>query len=187
MKIRFFVLAVIIPFILNCGGGSSDISTVKNGTYGADRSVTVGNAFDGYKLFTKKEWKSLSDPQKRRIVEFTGTLNMSPILNRYKEWGEKYKDRGKYNTDKDTYENLLKVVNGANECIYYAQFFIAQDGKSFSLNQSGIRFSLKDGKTHEGKFWEFEADSALSEIYKNNELAFGENVYFKSPYFDRSL
>lgn len=189
MKVRFiFVLALVIPFLFSCGGGSSsDISTVKNGTLLVDKSVTLGNAFDGYKLFTKKEWKSLSDPQKRRIVEFSGTIDMPTIVGKCKAAAEKNKHLGKTNIFQNEYDGVAKVNDNVNECTYYAQFFIAQDGKSFSLNQSGIRFTLKDGKSHEGKFDESEASDLISKIYKNDEFAFGYNIYFQSPFFNKNF
>lgn len=182
-RFRSFAFLILIPFLLNCsgGGGSSDISTVKNGTLGLDTSVTVGNAFEGYKLFTKKEWKALSDPQKRRIVEFSGTLDMPAILKKYKDLSAQGGNLGQH--FQKEYENIQKVANKANECAYFAQFYIAQDGKSFSLNKSGIRYALKDGKRHEGTFQDYELNLVMPGIYKNDGNVFGQDIYTKSPYF----
>lgn len=175
MKIRLSVLAIIIPFILNCGGASGDISTVKNGTYGADRSVTVGNALDGYKFFTKKEWKSLSDPQKRRIIEFTGTLDVPAIVKLELE------KLGKGNNI-SLYENLSNIMNKTNECSYYAQFVISADGKSFSLYKSGIRYVLKNGQIHNGEPWtESNALDLLSSIYKNEYFGCRSELFYEAP------
>lgn len=156
-RLSIFVFFMVIPFLMNCGGGgSSDISAVKNGALGFDQSVTVGNALEGYKLFIKKEWKSLSDPQKRRIVEFSGTLD--------KQGMEKDLEKTSY-----IHECYSKFKNGTKEYMYYAQFVMSTDGKQFSLYKTGFRYVMNDGKIYEASpLYEQRSFELLASIYKND-------------------
>jgi len=174
MKIgRFvFVFLIIVPFIINCGGGggsSSDISTVKKGTLGLDNSVTVGNALEGYKLFTKKEWKSLSDPQKRRIVEFSGTM-------------DKQNTQKAFNPDTLIFDMLNVLNNKTKEYSYYVQFLISADGKEFSVGKSGFRYVLSSGEVYDGEpMSDNNAGEVLSSIYKNDSQAPQSELCHKAP------
>ena len=52
--------------------GGGDVSSVKNGVLGIDKSITVGQALDGNKYFKSKSWNAVKDEQGRRYVDFTG-------------------------------------------------------------------------------------------------------------------
>lgn len=49
---------------------------MKNGYLEFDKSITVGQAFDGYKYFKSKKWISYKTDQGRRVVEFSGAVDM---------------------------------------------------------------------------------------------------------------
>jgi len=52
-----------------------DISLVKNGYLNFDQSLTVGQAFETYKYFGKKEWTTLKDERGRKYVIFKAQMN----------------------------------------------------------------------------------------------------------------
>lgn len=81
MKRLIFVVVSIVMLAIGTVGcsksGGGDVGLVKNGYMDIDKSITVGQAFDGYKYFTKKEWKAYKTEQGRRMVEFNGEFNIN--------------------------------------------------------------------------------------------------------------
>ncbi len=151
----FFINLVLIIFSLSaCGGG--DISAVKNGYMNFDRSITVGQAFDGYKYFGKKEWTQDKDKQGRKYVFFKAQLSQEAIdaVNaRHKEiqnWENvtSYKKFGPFATA----ELMIR-------------FTINNDGTFF---QSDSKFSSKyvSGKSAEGEVHDID----LKSIFKNEKI-----------------
>jgi len=94
MSRAFVLLVAVLTMVVVLTGcdkfGGGDVSLVKTGYLDFDKSTTVGQAFDGYKFFTKKEWKSYKTDQGRKVVEFKGLLDLSssdngsPIFNHKK-------------------------------------------------------------------------------------------------------
>lgn len=68
-------LALVLNGCNKVGGG--DVSLVKNGYLDFDKSITLGQALDGYKFFSKKEWKAYKTEQGRRVVEFVGEHDLN--------------------------------------------------------------------------------------------------------------
>ena len=73
------MLVALMTFsISGCSkNGGGDVSQVKNGYLSLDKSINVGQAFDGYKYFKTKEWKAFKTEQGRRIVEFNGEIDLT--------------------------------------------------------------------------------------------------------------
>jgi uncharacterized protein YecT (DUF1311 family) len=145
MKTRLIFMIFLLSFLvlIGCGGkdGNSinikqnkEIDGVKNGVLELDKTVTVGNALEGYKYFSKKEWRLVEDPQKRKTVEFLGTLDLASV---YEKLEPKLK------------ENLLSTVN---DCVYYIKFNMSADNQSFSLASGGEKVSFKNGKIREENY-----------------------------------
>lgn len=72
------VVLLLIIIISNCGGA---VRTVKKGRLKLDGSITVSQALENYPLFKKTSWKSFSDQQGRKIVEFIGEIDMNEMCS----------------------------------------------------------------------------------------------------------
>ena len=172
----FVCFLVLLAFsLVSCGGGSSDINTVKNGTLFFDQGLTVGNALEGYSQFTKKEWKIIPDPQKRKIVEFDGTINLPAIVETHGKFAEKYSG------SKSDYDKFSKIMNSTKECQYYARFIISTDGKHFAYDVSGIKFTLKDGQSWSGNHSPEMGTICLLEFIRMTNLPLILNYNGKRP------
>lgn len=138
------------------GGGifeSKEVKQVKGGTLGADKTVTVGNALDKYKHFSKTKWKSFKDEQDRQVVEFTGIYSpdeikkecndaiqyaKNNIINSVKgeqEWVEKAQNR------LSLCEEALAGMDGFQSCYYFTPGEIwgndAEEGWMDGISPSG--------------------------------------------------
>ena len=138
--IKIIILLFSLLVFINCGGKeeknvsikqNKEIDSVKHGVLEFDKTVTVGNALEGYKFFTKKEWKFAEDAQKRKTVEFLGTLNPADVYG---------------NIDPKLREKLLSTVN---ECVFYVKFNMSADNQNFSVAGGGERIKFKNDKTYE--------------------------------------
>lgn len=61
-----------------CAGGCSkedDLTFVKKGHATYNTSIAIGDAFDGYKYFGKKEWEAVKTPQGGRLVILKTEMN----------------------------------------------------------------------------------------------------------------
>lgn len=147
MKKTSGVIGAILIFLFcySCSG-KNPVSTVKDGVLEFDKSVTVGNAYDNYKYFEKKEWSSFETEQKRNVVEFKGTLPVADIVK------------------KIDYDFKFFTSDYISSIEYTTQFTISADGESFEINYSGLKIKHKDGKEEPIK------DSGMTmveSIYKN--------------------
>src|SRR5262249_47942828 len=62
-------------------GDPDYVSFVKNSYLPRiDKTITVGDALDTYKYFSRTEWKSHTTDQGRNIVEFVGIFNKKKII-----------------------------------------------------------------------------------------------------------
>ena len=138
---RMFALLIIIQALLFIGCTSNPIDLVKKGTLGdLDNSVTVGNAFDGYKYFDTKSWEKREDQQKRKYVEFRGHVLLGTILAAPTD--------GAFTITPELIEQAKQMFVGG-EIIYIAQFVVGSDGESFNLQYSGIEVQVKNKNTGE--------------------------------------
>ncbi len=124
-----------------------------------DETVTVGNAFDGYKYFTKKEWGNFEDSQKRKIVEFKGTIPIDKLIGSGFATAEVVSDFNK--------------KFGINEIVFVAQFALSADGKSFELKYAGVQADINkfEDSVNNGLLY-------LKDIYTNTADSFAGTVFF---------
>jgi hypothetical protein len=144
----FFILALIILSIYACGFGG-DISTVKNGYINFDKSITVGQAFEGYKYFGKKEWTTLKDEQGRRYVNFKTQMNQNYV--------NEINDRIKYR---------CKIVSCKYPPVaaleWIIQFTVNHDG-TFFISGSKCSWNYTSGQSGSDRL----RDNDFILIYKN--------------------
>ena len=73
--IAIFFIGVIFVFFLENNDKElvkNDVALVKNGVLDYDKSITVGEAFDNWKVCKDNiEWKAFQTDNKRRIVQFS--------------------------------------------------------------------------------------------------------------------
>lgn len=62
----------------------SDVDIVKKGTLPYEKSLTVGQAFDGYHYFSKTEWEAVKTDNGKRIVQVVGYVDLDkhPTMRR---------------------------------------------------------------------------------------------------------
>ena len=99
------LLCLVVFVSTGCNIFGGDVSIVKNGSLDFDRSITIGQAFAGYKYFKNKSWKAIKDEQGRRFVIFTGVVD-----NNIPEIKEEY---SRMNFVSETYECQF-VINSDN-------------------------------------------------------------------------
>ncbi len=153
-------LAMAVCFV-GCNKIGGDVSLVKNGYLDFDKSITVGQALDGYKSFDKTEWKAIKTEQGRKIVICDALLS--------KELVDKYN-----NLLQSVYEERIRNGNSAKEPDYRIsrsmnyQFTINNDG---SFKYSGL---LLIEKLKSGRVKECGLNIALNEyiypVYSNNSF-----------------
>ncbi len=73
-KIMLATTAVLATVII-AGCSKDDMSTVKKGHLEFNKSLTIGQALDGYKYFGKKEWLAKKTPQGTRLVILKTEMN----------------------------------------------------------------------------------------------------------------
>jgi len=75
------LLITSIVFLIGCNY-FSNTERLKRGIYGLDYSISIGDALDNYKYFTKTEWREFTTSQGREIVEFKGYYLKSNVVVR---------------------------------------------------------------------------------------------------------
>jgi hypothetical protein len=141
-----FAMVVVVAGCDKLGGG--DVALVKNGYLEFDKSITVGQAFEGYKFFTKKEWKAIKTEQGRKVIEFKGLLdlnnpnNNSPLFNQRKP------------------SAVALVVR-----------FIINADKTFEFADATMYGTVEDGSIQEsGKLWNDYGERIVRSIYNNESI-----------------
>lgn len=61
--------------LVGAGCSKDDLTFVKTGHTSYNKSIAIGDAFDGYKYFGKKEWQAVKTPQGGRFVIFKADMN----------------------------------------------------------------------------------------------------------------
>lgn len=77
MHLKKFVSSIVVMLCLSLFvGGCSDnkVSMVKNGTLEFDKSLTVGQALDNYKYFTKTKWEAITTENGKKVVQVIGQI-----------------------------------------------------------------------------------------------------------------
>lgn len=148
--LQVIVLLALVAFLfVGCSKfGSGDVGKVKNGYININKSITVGQAFDGYKFFGKKEWTAEKTDKGLRIVTFKTQVNQAYIDSINKEY------KGKVGT---IYEK-----DGLASRTITIQFTVNSDG-TFKPSATKSVIILTTGKTIENSVMEFEVEN----IYQN--------------------
>ena len=79
---RYFKITmniIISSVIVLCLSGCDPVSQVKEGVLQLDKSVTVGDALDGYQYFSSTEWTSGESSQGKSFVECSGDIKNSSM------------------------------------------------------------------------------------------------------------
>ena len=88
----------VLAVVIFSGCSKDDLTIVKTGYLGFDKSKSVGQALDGYKYFGTKEWLTTKTPEGARLVIFKADMN--PLF--IKEINE---ECGKLNTQQKAIES----------------------------------------------------------------------------------
>lgn len=62
-------LAAALILLVGCDGMLGNISTVKNGFLDIDETVTIGDAFDNWKICKETHWDEFTSDNNKQIVE----------------------------------------------------------------------------------------------------------------------
>ena len=138
---------------------STTVQIVKNGTLEFDKSVTVGNALDGYKYFGSTKWTSFQDSQKRTIVEFEAPYDYDKFVGTELEHIPLTADR---------IEKAKKKL-GTMRFACVVQFAISTDGKTFQIASSSTKIfgTNKDTGKQEEEMHNDQDLQELLRVYKN--------------------
>ena len=131
------LMLVLISGLMLVGCGSTDpLELVKTGTLEFDNSVTVGDAFDGYKYIKNPTWTTFQTDQGRTIVQMSAGVDPKDYSGTMIP--------GVWEIDDQTAAYLNK--NG--KFTYKVQFAVGKDGKTFSVHFVGIdaKFSALETK-----------------------------------------
>jgi hypothetical protein len=82
---NYILYIIIIPCLAFCASSvhaKTDIEVVMNGKLPYDKSMTIGDAFKNFNYFVSKTWKFRQDEDNKRLVIFTGGLDLEK-LGRY--------------------------------------------------------------------------------------------------------
>ena len=151
-----FLLAIIVSGCLS----SDPIQMVKKGTLEFDKSVTVGNALNGYKYFNSTKWTSFQDSQKRTIVQFDATYDYNKFI------GTTAEDFEPLTADMI---NKAKTNLGTVHIACVVQFAISTDKKTFEIVSSSTKISgtIEDTGKPDEKNFDDENYQELKRVYNN--------------------
>jgi len=125
-----------------------DVTKVKNGTLGFDKSVQVGPALEGYSCFKKVIWRSFNTPQGRTIIEAIATVDIGTYKNTQNDeaipigWGGSIIPAGNVLAS-ESLDKLTKAFKSI-ELTYTAQFQLSKTDETFDVAYSG--YMLKTTK-----------------------------------------
>lgn len=157
--IMFFFLSLII-------GCSNPVDTVKNSTLeDLDRSVTIGDVFNGYKYFSKTEWRHFEGAQKRSIVQFSGDIDIGKWLADYKNT-QQYEVRTKAPGIAEHYGDYSAMLNNIESMKCIIQFHMTKDSKGFDIGYQGIDIIYKDGRKEKIE------QGFIGALYQNEPITF---------------
>ena len=157
LLISFALSIFIIINLLGCSVKSADdVSMIKSGYLEFDKSLTTGQALDGYKYFKTKSWKPFVTEQGRRIVEFTGVVDMdNPDI--------------KNNISKALYDASVPAKFKFYSVRTAIQFVINQDN-TFKIQGISVLGTQNDGKTELEKAGIMEPNYLIQVLYQNNPV-----------------
>jgi len=81
--LKNYILITIVILYLAIFASSvyakSDVEIVMNGKLPYDKSITIGDAFNNFRYFENKTWKFRQEENKKRLVIFTGALDLGQL------------------------------------------------------------------------------------------------------------
>lgn len=122
--------------------GSGMAVVLRNKTLAGYESITIGNAFEGYKYFTKKEWKETTSQNGKIYIDFIGWVDSKAL-------------------------DAATIKAGISARALDVKFVINPDGSFFVAMMSKIDVKT-DGKLY-GYPLE-DKDGMLAKIYANKEI-----------------
>lgn len=132
---KFVNVSIVLFFsFLVCSCGSDPVDLVKNGILDFDKSVTVGNAIDGYKYFENVTWNTFKTDQGRVVVQVEGHI-IFPDTNVAR---------------KVIYKEKTFTCNLKEETIdpkYVIQFVLLQGEERFKIAHEEINYKCSSGKS----------------------------------------
>jgi len=135
--------------VIGCSKFGGDVELVKTGYLDYDKSISVGQAFDGYKYFSSKNWKTLKTEQGRRVVEFNGIMDMNnPDIKERIDLGIKQ-------FNKKRFTGLRTVVQ-----------FVVNGDNTYKISALSLVGTLEDGKTEKEANW-MTPEYVIKQIYSN--------------------
>ena len=115
-----FLLCIVLLY--SCTSFLSNTELVKDAIYEEDYSISIGDALDNYKYFTRTEWKEFTTEQGRDIVEFRGFYFKNDVMVRIQ-----------FILNKDLQED----TEGANFRIGYQCYsYVTYDGEKKEVKNS---------------------------------------------------
>jgi hypothetical protein len=137
------------------------VKAVKSGTLAIDKSVTVGNALDGYGYFANREWSTIKDSQNRKIVQFRGCLDYDKFVGAELQ--------GTTLTEDMVKKAKAVFSQGKVELTFIVQFAISTVGDTFEVKYSGVEVKgiNKDTGVSETNIQPDENSVILQHVYAN--------------------
>ena len=126
------------------------VDVIKKGKLAHDQSTTIGNAFDSYRHFTKKEWKASSLKSQHITVDFIGWFEPNAWFDPNSL------------TDKDIKDGI--TGRGIN-----VKFVIEPNGSYYLFMMSKIE-SKSDGKIYGYALQDKDSAGILAKIYANKKI-----------------
>ena len=77
--LRTVIKLFLFSIMFFCLTGCDPTTQVKNGIVELDKSMTVGQALDGYQYFSSTNWSSFETSQGQTIVECSGNIKNSSM------------------------------------------------------------------------------------------------------------
>lgn len=132
----------------NAGGNHSPdfnlVEIIKGKTFAEKKSVTIGDAFDGYKYFVKKEWKQSPASNGKTYIDFIGWFDTKSF-------------------------DIKDVQDGTSARGIDVKFAVYKDG-SYGVVMVSRLEARSDGKLYENIL--DNRDAILTRIYENREIGF---------------
>ena len=85
---NYILIIIIIPYLAFCASSvhaKTDIEVVMDGRLPYDKSIAIGDAFNKFRYFENKTWKFRQEEDNKRLVIFTGALDLEKLRKYNKE------------------------------------------------------------------------------------------------------
>jgi len=175
MKFRSFAIAALSLAWSACSVDNDPVSKVKDGVLEFDKGVTVGKAFDHYKLFETTLWKAFQTENGRQLVQVTGRIPVTNISQDELDLAVMATAKSAYDGERlrksGASGELKKRLQGVD---LIAQFQVNQDN-TFEVYTIVLR--RVDVEETRGQDVPLESATALTQIYQNEPIPVHAIVY----------